>query len=256
MHTSALQQNKRVKQAMKVPKDVFDDFIKAEKPAWVKPNDFAVMTTLLHASLENNGLWLSAQTIAERSCVCERSTFYSLSKLKKKGWIGWDSGKRRQKSNTYEILDHNLPTYVPRPKVVVSQNALYLAKWYRDTFANNFLRYVNGKGRKCIRRIPRDWSKRWSVVLQKRLDLTDFNTVAQQLNQSSEDFFKGRSDRFVRGPQCLPWPKPERKDTAVHIADTTNEPGATAPSGLPKPLVEAPPEAAQTSEVSTTENPS
>jgi hypothetical protein len=83
---------------MKTSKDVFDDFIKAEKPAWVKPNDFAVMTTLLHASLENKGLWLSAKTIAERSCVCERSTFYSLQKLRKKEWIRWDSGKRRQKS--------------------------------------------------------------------------------------------------------------------------------------------------------------
>ena len=131
-----------------------------------------------------------------------------------------------------------------------------LAKWYRDTFANACMRYVNSKGRKCIRRIPKDWSKRWSVVLQKRLDLTDFNTVAQQLNRAADDFLKGRSDRFVRGPQCLPWPKLERKEnkTTVHIADTTNEPGETTPSGLPK--VEAPPEAAQTSEVSTTENPS
>jgi hypothetical protein len=245
-----------VKQPMKVPKDVFDSFIKAEKPAWVKPNDFAVMTTLLHASLENPGLWLSAQTIAERSCVCERSTFYSLKKLKKKEWIRWDSGKRRQKSNTYEILEHNLPTYIPRPKLVVSEKALMLAKWYRDTFANYCMRYVNGKGRKCTRRIPKDWSKRWSVVLQKRLDLTDFNTVAQQLNRSAEDFLQGRSDRFVRGPQCLPWPKPERKEnnTTVHIADTTNEPGATPASGSSKPLVEAPPEGAQISEVSTTES--
>jgi hypothetical protein len=72
------------------------------------------------------------------------------------------------------------------------------------------------------------------------------------------NFGEKKSDRFVRGPQCLPWPKPERKEnkTTVHIADTTNEPGATAPSGLPKPLVEAPPEAAHISEVSTTENPS
>ena len=243
---------------MKVPKDVFDDFIKAEKPAWVTPNDFAVMTTLLHASLENNGLWLSAKTIAERSCVCERSTFYSLNKLRKKEWIRWDSGKRRQKSNTYEILDHNLPTYIPRPKLVVGEKALFLAKWYRDTFANNFMRYVSKTRRRCTRRIPKDWSKRWSVVLQKRLDLTDFNTVAQQLNQFADDFHKGRSDRFVRGPQCLPWPKPERKEnkTTVHIADTTNEPGATAPSGLPNPLVQAPLEAAQISEVGTTENPS
>jgi hypothetical protein len=117
---------------MKVPQEVFDSFIKAEKPAWVKPNDFAVMATLLHANLENSGVWLSAKTIAERSCVCERSTFYSLRKLKRKEWIRWDSGRRRQKSNTYEILDHNLPTYIPRPKLVVSKDALNLAKWYRD----------------------------------------------------------------------------------------------------------------------------
>jgi hypothetical protein len=239
---------------MKTSKDVFDDFIKAEKPAWVKPNDFAVMTTLLHASLENNGLWLSAKTIAERSCVCERSTFYSLQKLRKKEWIRWDSGKRRQKSNTYEILDHNLPTYIPRPKLVVGEKALRLAKWYRDIFANYCMRYVNGKGRECTRRIPKDWSKRWSVVLQKRLDLTDFNTVAQQLNQSYADFLNGRSDRFVRGPQCLPWLKPARKETAVRVVDSTNEPSATALSGLPK--VDAPPEGAQISEVGTTEKPS
>src|ERR1039457_3494380 len=127
------------------------------------------MTTLLHASLENNGLWLSAQTIAGRSCVCERSTFYSLKKLKKKEWIRWDSGKRRQKSNTYEILDHNLPTYIQRPKLVVSKNALIIAKWYHDFFANRCMRYVNRNGRKCSRRIPRDWNKRWSVVIQKRI---------------------------------------------------------------------------------------
>jgi hypothetical protein len=243
---------------MKVPKDVFDNFIKAEKPAWVKPNDFAVMTTLLHASLEHPGLWLSAQTIAKRSCVCERSTFYSLSKLKKKGWIGWDSGKRRQKSNTYEILDHNLPTYTPRPKVVVSKNALILAQGYHDIFAQYFMRYVNIKGRRCTRRIPRDWSNRWSVVLQRRLDLTDFNTVRQQILQFAQDFREGRSNRFVRGPQCLPWPKPERKEKppTVSIADTTNEPSATLAPDLPKPLVEAPPETGQTSEVSTTESPS
>ncbi len=243
---------------MKLPKDVLDSFIKAEKPAWVKPNDFAVMTILLHASLENNGLWLSAKTIAERSCVCERSTFHSLKKLRKEEWIRWDSGKRRQKSNTYEILDHNLPTYVPRPKVVVSKNALILAQGYHDIFAKNFMHYVSKTGKRCTRHIPRDWRKRWSVVLQKRLDLTDFNTVRQQILQFAEAFDQKKSDRFVRGPQCLPWPKPERKEdpTTVHVADSLNEPGATPPSGLPKPLVEAPPEAAQISEVSTTENPS
>lgn len=241
---------------MKTPKDVFDNFIKAEKPAWVKPNDFAVMTTLLHASLENNGLWLSAKTIAERSCVCERSTFYSLKKLRKKEWIRWDSGKRRQKSNTYEILDYNLPSYTPRPKVVVSQNALNLAKWYRDTFANHFLRYVSKTGKRCTRRIPKDWSKRWSVVLQKRLDLTDFHTVMQQLIQFAQAFAEKKSDRFVRGPQCLPWPKPERKDTAVRVAESTNEPSATPAPSSPQPLLAEPPEAAQMSEVSTTENPS
>ena len=241
---------------MKVLKDVFDNFIKAEKPAWVKPNDFAVMTTLLHASLENNGLWLSAKTIAGRSCVCERSTFYSLKKLRKKEWIRWDSGKRRQKSNTYEILDHNLPSYVPRPKVVVSKNALILAQGYHDIFAQNFMSYVSKTGRRCTRPIPRDWRKRWSVVLQKRLDLTDFNTVRRQILQFAEDFAHRKSDRFVRGPQCLPWPKAERKENkmTVQLPDTTNEPSATAPSGLPKPLVEASPEAAQISEVSTAGN--
>ena len=119
------------------------------------------------------------------------------------------------------------------------------------------MRYVNRKGRKCIRRIPKDWNRRWSVVLQKRLDLTDFNAVAQQLNRSVDDFLKGKSDRFVRGPQCLPWPKPERKGnkTTLHTEDTTNEPGATDPSDLPKPLVEAQPEVLRFEE-STTENPS
>jgi hypothetical protein len=227
---------------MKVPKDVFDNFIKAEKPAWVTPNDFAVMTTLLHANLENSGVWLSARTIAERSCVCERSTFYSLDKLKKKEWIRWDSGKRRQKSNTYEILDHNLPTHTPRPKLVISQNALDLARWYRDTFARYFLHYSNGRGRKCKRRIPRDWNRRWSVLLQKRLDLTDFNTVAQQLRRFAKEAFEGRSDRFVRGPQCLPWPKPEREDTAVCVVDSPKPPGATPVSGSPQSLVAAQPE--------------
>jgi hypothetical protein len=131
-----------------------------------------------------------------------------------------------------------------------------LAKWYHDTFAAHFLHYVSRSGRSCRRRIPRDWTKRWPVVLQKRLDLTNLNTVAQQLRQFAIDFSEGRSSRFVRGPQCLPWPEPERKDTAVRVANSPNEPGATAPSGLPKPLAETPLEAAQISEVGTTENPS
>jgi len=214
---------------MKLPQEILDSFIKAEKPAWVKPNDFAVMTTLLHANLENSGVWLSAKTIAERSCVCERSTFHSLQKLKKKEWIRWESGRRRQKSNTYEILDHNLPTYIPRPKLVVSESARKLAKWYHDTFISNFMRYVNKSGRKCTRRIPRDWSKRWSMVIQKRIDLTDYNTVAQHIQRSAEECYEKKSDRFVRGPQCLLWPKPEKKEvrTTVRIADSKDEPHAT-----------------------------
>ena len=223
----------------------------------MKPNDFAVMTSLLHASLENNGLWLSAQTIAERCCVCEQSRFYSLKKLKKKEWIRWDSGKRRQKSNTYEILDYNLPTYTPRPTVVVSKNALIWAQGYHGIFAQNFMRYVNRKERRCTRRIPKDWSKRWSVALQKRLDLTDFSTLRQQVLQFAEAFAQKKSDRFVRGPQCLPWRKAERKEKppTVSIGDTTNEPSAALAPDLPRPLAEAPPEA-HTSEVSTIEKPS
>jgi hypothetical protein len=129
----------------------------------------------------------------------------------------------------------------------VSQDALNLAKAYHDIFAKNFMRYVNRTGRKCTRRIPKDWSKRWSVVLQKRLDLTDFNTVRQQLLQFAQAFAEKKSDRFVRGPQCLPWPKPERKEnhTTVRLADPTDEPGATPASGSPEPLVEASPEGAQ-----------
>jgi hypothetical protein len=205
------------------------------------------MATLLHANMENSGLWLSAQTIAERSCVCERSTFYSLNKLKKKEWIRWDSGRRRQKSNTYEILGHNLPTYIPRPKLVVSKNALNLAKWYHDTFVRYFMRYKNKSGRRCTRRIPRDWSKRWSVVLQKRLDLTDFDTVMRQLLQFAQDFGEEKSDRFVRGPQCLLWPKPEQKEnqTTVRIAVSTDG-HATPPSGSPSPSLETQPEVVQT----------
>jgi hypothetical protein len=230
---------------MKLPKDVFDEFIKAKKPAWVTANDFAVMTTLLHANLEHNGLWLSAKTIGERCCVCERSTFHSLGKLKKKDWITWDSGKRRQKSNTYRILDHNLPTYTPRPKLVVGEKALFLANWYRDTFAKCFLRYRNAKGRQCTRRIPKDWRKRWSVVLQQKLDLTDYNTVARQLQQSADDFAQGKSNRFVRGPQCLPWPKVEPKEihTSVATADSGNE--ARSESGSAPPLPHATPESVQ-----------
>jgi hypothetical protein len=230
---------------MRLPKDIFDEFIKAEKPAWVKPNDFAVMTTLLHANLEHNGLWPSAKTIAERCCVCERSTFHSLAKLKKKEWIAWDSGKRRQKSNTYRILDHNLPTYTPRPKLVVSEDALRLAQWYHDTFARHFRHYVNAKGRRCTRPIPRDWSKRWSVVLQKRLDLTDFKTVMDQLLHFARAFGEKKSNRFVRGPQCLQWPKAEPKEihTSVATADSGNEPKSE--SGSAAPLPEATPEGAQ-----------
>jgi len=226
---------------MKLTQEIFDSFIKAQKPSWVTPNDFAVMTTLIQASLENHGLWLSAKTISERSCVCERSTFYSLKKLRKREWIRWDSGRRRQKSNTYEILDHNLPTYIPRPKLVVTENARNLAKWYHDTFDKYFMHYVNRKGRRCTRRIPRDWSRRWSVVLQKRLDLTDFATVAQQLTRSFEAAREKRSDRFVRGPQCLPWTTPDSKEnkTGVRVAGPANELEASPDSGSPKPLIEA-----------------
>jgi hypothetical protein len=233
---------------MKVPQEVFDSFIKAEKPAWVKPNDFAVMATLLHANLENSGVWLSAKTIAERSCVCERSTFYSLRKLKRKEWIRWDSGRRRQKSNTYEILDHNLPTYIPRPKLVVSKDALNLAKWYHDTFVTYFMRYVNKSGRNCTRRIPKDWSKRWSVVLQKRLDLSDLYTVRHQLQRFAQDCLEKKSTRFIRGPQCLLWPKPEKKEvlTTVRIGNSNDEPHATPASGSPSHTLETQAEVAQT----------
>lgn len=233
---------------MKVPREVFDSFIKAEKPAWVKPNDFAVMTTLLHANMENSGLWLSAQTIAERSCVCERSTFYSLKKLKKKEWIRWDSGRRRQKSNTYEILDHNLPTYIPRPKLVVSKNALIAADWYHGFFVKYCRHYRNKSLRNCTRPIPKDWRKRWSVFIQKRIDLTDANTVARQIERFAQAFIDGKSDRFVRGPQCLPWPKPEKKEdhTTVPIADSTGAPRTTPTSDSPKQSLETPPEVART----------
>jgi hypothetical protein len=85
------------------------------------------------------------------------------------------------------------------------------------------------------------------VVLQKRLDLTSFDTVMQQLLRFAQDFSEGRSDRFVRGPQCLPWPKSEQNEnqTTVRIADSTNEPHATPASGSPNSLVETQPEVAQ-----------
>jgi len=225
---------------MKIPRDVLDNFIKAEKPDWCTANDFAVMTTLLHANLENGGVWLSAQTIAERSCVCERSTFYSLQKLKKKEWIRWDSGRRRQKSNNYEILDHNLPTYVPRPKLVVSKNALNFTDWYYRFFIKNCRHYRNKRERNCTRPIPRGWKKRWSVFIQKRIDLTDAETVARQINSFAQAFLEGKSDRFPRGPQCLPWPKPEKKKDhkPVPIAGSKNEPAATPVPSSSNPSLE------------------
>lgn len=119
--------------------------------------------------------------------------------------------------------------------MVLTKNALVLAQGYHDIFAQNFMRYVNGKRRKCVRRIPNDWKKRWSVVLQRRIDLTDFNTVRRQILKFAQDFAEKKSDRFVRGPQCLPWPKPERKDTAVHLAESPNEPSAMTASGSPQP---------------------
>lgn len=204
---------------MKVAQEVLDSFIKADKPEWLNAVDFSVMVVLLQVCIEHTTVWLSYKTLALRAGIGESSARRSAQKLKQKGWISWVSGKRRQKTNTYEMLLHNLPTYQPE-KLIVSPEAEGTAQWYYDTFMKYFKVYRNNQGRKCsrARSIKKGWKKRWAVVIQRHIDATSHEEVKKQLAKfANEDLNKQQRGevknlRFVRGPQCLPWPKAEKKE--------------------------------------------
>lgn len=203
---------------MKSSQDTFNNFLKADKPAWLTPSDCLVMVVLLNASIEHTNVWLSREVIALRAGVDVSSVKRSIKQLRQKGWISWVSGKRKQKTNTYDILAHNLPVYKPT-ELVISPEALRLADWYYKTFKEFFWTYTNTRGRECSRAksIKKGWKERWSVVIQRHIDISGYEAVRKQLaefanadlaRQQQKDF---KHIRFVRGPQCLPWSNTEKE---------------------------------------------
>jgi hypothetical protein len=168
--------------------------------------DFAVMVRLLaETTPEKPRTWLSRKTIADQTGLAERSVSTAIETLVAEHWIKKTSGKRAYNQNLYEVLYANLPTeQKPTPKI--SSEAEALATWYQQIFLQEHMTYANRKGRRCRRKLRRDWKQRWSYVIQTFLD--DGNSpdyITRVFNWASAN----RPKAFVAGPQALRaiWPK-------------------------------------------------
>jgi hypothetical protein len=181
-------------------------FISSEKPQWMTALHFAVMVRLLaQTTPEQPRTWLSRNTIAKQTGMAERSVSTGIETLVQEKWINKISGKRAYNQNLYEILYANLPTQ-QRQKSPISEEAIALATIYCHKFVREHMTYVNKRGRRCRRRLRRDWKERWSQVIQRFLDAgnsPDF--ITRVFNWASEN----KPKAFIAGPQGLRavWPQ-------------------------------------------------
>lgn len=181
-------------------------FLRSDKPVWVTAPDFAVMLALMtETTPEQPVTWVSIPTIAQRTGVRPTAVKEAIATLENEKWITRKSGKRQNNTNVYEVMFHNLPLE-QKEKTTITDEARALAVVFRDIYLRYHLSYANKRGRRCRRKLRRDWRDRWSYVIQTFLDeghSPDF--ITRVFNWASAN----RPKQFRAGPQGLKaiWPK-------------------------------------------------
>lgn len=164
------------------------DFNRADKPDKVRSPHIAVMNVIFALTLPSN---ISQVEIAKRAGCCQREVSTAMGDIDNWEWVRVKSGARNQKTNWIEeILYENLPTHIPRPKVIVGDFALRFAQMYKQNFVATWAKYQNNRGHNCTKPLPKDWLKRWSTVIQLRLNqgyteqelVTRLSTVGREIS--------------------------------------------------------------------------
>jgi transcriptional regulator with XRE-family HTH domain len=143
------------------------DFNQADKPEEVKSYHIAVMNCIMHLTLPSN---ISQESLARRAGCSQQEVSQVFSDFAEWKWLSIKSGKRHQNTNwILEILFEHLPTYVPRPKMVIGKEALDLTTLYKQNWPM-WARGVDSRGYPKVKKLPPNWQKRWSYIFQLRIE--------------------------------------------------------------------------------------